>query len=79
MSASTPSISAPTAPGSVTSSGALTPLISDATSSAPSAFRSATTTAPAPSLANRWAMARPMPLAAPVTTMVAFSICMAGS
>src|SRR4051812_16075441 len=59
------------APGSATSAltawtAAPAPAISPATRASPSASRSTMPTA-APSSASRWAVARPMPLAAPVT------------
>src|SRR6185503_4136480 len=52
----------------LTSHATARPLVSSATGFKPSAFRSATTMPAAPSAAKRIAAARPMPLAAPVTT-----------
>src|SRR5512147_844947 len=52
----------------LTSQRTASPPLSFATGCSPSALRSATTTPAAPSRAKRSAAARPMPLAAPVTT-----------
>src|SRR6266540_3362849 len=71
---STRSTSAATAAGSVTSSPApsgVAQASSRATRRAPGSSRSATTTARAPSRANRSASARPIPEAPPVTTATA--------
>src|SRR5262245_36591666 len=53
-----------------------TPPTAAATAFAPAPFKSAQTTRLAPSLAKRSAIARPMPLAAPVMTMILPLSCM---